>query len=1264
MDMLHDINPIRLHTHTYSLQFVCSSISRYYNTPGKIGQKPKFNLTEIRTSSVDIDSSKGTLAFVTGLSGQLKRNLQLVCSVQNHRFVKIHTNCGRKVEFVELQGEEESQGLLGNSDSNYRTPLLSGRSRRQRSSYERNLGETSSSEEEFGRVTLDLDRNRATKRSSRKNMLRNGQRSLSVSNPNYDMTINMGDEEEGGSSSDGVNFPSHVGTPDDYRRHSSRLASNSNGLARCIGGIGSFACWFCSKLSRTLFRKKELRSREFTIGKPTEEKHAANIIRNQKYNVFSFIPLVLYQQFKFFLNLYFLIMATSQFFQSIRIGYWYTYWGPLIFVLSVTLIRELIDDIRRRQRDKEINNQKYHKITREGQLFVPSSKIKVGDLIMVEKNQRVPADMVLLRTSDKAGRCFVRTDQLDGETDWKLRLPILQELEHEAEIFTSSITVYAEKPQKDIHSFVGTMSRPRESDSDGRDEIGIQVENTLWANTVLAAGNAVGVVVYTGKETRSVMNNSIPRSKVGLIDLEVNNLTKILFLAVIGLAFLMMCLKGFEGPWYRYMFRFVLLFSYIIPISLRVNLDMAKAFYATSIQKDKSIAGTVARSTTISEDLGRISYLLTDKTGTLTQNEMVFKRLCLANSQADSIDDIRDKLKQAFRTARAQETVTHMRIDENIRVKEAIKALGVCHNVTPVCDENEDDQEMAYGIDREFTYQASSPDEIALVKYVKDVGLSLVQRDQSTMTLKSFDDGITLKYQILHVFPFTSEAKRMGIIVKTMNEDLSPGARREEIIFYQKGADVVMKNIVKYTDWMDESLDNMSREGLRTLVVAKKTLTQEQYDEFDKKYNAAKSSKVDRPTAIAAAVNPLEDNMDLVCVTGVEDTLQEDVKVTLETLRNAQIKIWMLTGDKLETAICIAKSSKLVATQQDLYVFKEIADRAQAFTELNNYRRKSDQPIVIKGESLDVCLQYYEREFMELACGAPVVVVCRCSPTQKAKVVELVQKSTNKRTAAIGDGGNDVAMIQAADVGIGIEGKEGRQASLAADFSIPQFRFVSTLLLVHGRYSYKRSASLAQFVMHRGLIITVMQAVFSSIFYFSSVALYQGLLMIGYATLYTMFPVFALVLDQDVRPEDLLRLPELYAELGKGRSLTYKTFFLWVLVSVYQGGMIMYGALILFKDEFIHIVSISFTSLILTELIMVGITIRTMHRLMILAEVVSFLTYVLSLFIFHGFFDINFILTWTFLWKVTLITTCSCLPICIFKYVGRCIAPPNYSKLG
>jgi phospholipid-translocating ATPase len=174
------------------------------------------------------------------------------------------------------------------------------------------------------------------------------------------------------------------------------------------------------------------------------------------------------------------------------------------------------------------------------------------------------------------------------------------------------------------------------------------------------------------------------------------------------------------------------------------------------------------------------------------------------------------------------------------------------------------------------------------------------------------------------------------------------------IIFYLKGADVAMRSIVRYNDWLDEACGNMAREGLRTLVVAKKALSQTDYDEFEKKYNTAKSSKLDRANMMYQTMCELEHQMELLCVTGVEDTLQKDVKITLEMLRNAGIKIWMLTGDKLETATCIAKSSKLVSTQQELYVFKEIGDRTQAFNELNSFRRKSDAAMVIKGESLDV----------------------------------------------------------------------------------------------------------------------------------------------------------------------------------------------------------------------------------------------------------------------------------------------------------------------
>lgn len=243
----------------------------------------------------------------------------------------------------------------------------------------------------------------------------------------------------------------------------------------------------------------------------------------------------------------------------------------------------------------------------------------------------------------------------------------------------------------------------------------------------------------------------------------------------------------------------------------------------------------------------------------------------------------------------------------------------------------------------------------------------------------------------------------------------------------------------------------------------------------------------------------------------------------------------MLTGDKLETATCIAKSSHLVGRNQSLHVLKSVLTRydaasmlskvktdkfffrrTDAHLELNQFRRKQDCALVVSGESLEVCLQYYQDEFMELATASPAVVCCRCSPTQKAQVVSLIQRHTGKRACAVGDGGNDVSMIQQSDAGkltrgssmrkfslqiilfkgVGIEGREGRQASLAGDFSIPAFSYISKLLLVHGRRSYKRSAALSQFVIHRGLIISTMQAVFSAVFYLSSVALYQALLQV------------------------------------------------------------------------------------------------------------------------------------------------------------------------
>lgn len=304
-------------------------------------------------------------------------------------------------------------------------------------------------------------------------------------------------------------------------------------------------------------------------------------------------------------------------------GFLATYVVPLAFVLAVTIGKEAFDDWKRYLRDASANSTLYQTLdptssrahsnshhnasstsVEEGLTPLkptPSSKLKVGDLVLLEKNERVPADMLLLRTSDPSGSCFVRTDQLDGETDWKLRVAVerTQSLRNDGELLGVEGEVYADPPTKDIHTFIGTItlrSLPtamlvQEEEEEAEEFTAVHrvepltAENMLWANTVLAAGSAVGLVVYTGKETRAVMNTSQPGTKTGLLDLEINRLAKVGFVSprlgggadadllqilcavTFALSVILVALNGFRGWWYIYVFRFLILFSSIIPIS-------------------------------------------------------------------------------------------------------------------------------------------------------------------------------------------------------------------------------------------------------------------------------------------------------------------------------------------------------------------------------------------------------------------------------------------------------------------------------------------------------------------------------------------------------------------------------------------------------------------------------------------------------------------------------------------------------------------------
>ncbi|UPK93178.1 hypothetical protein LCI18_004113 [Fusarium solani-melongenae] len=1136
-------------------------------------------------------------------------------------------------------------------------------------------------------------------------------------------------------------------------------------------------------------------SRHVAVGSTQPVRFPNNIISNAKYTALTFLPITLYNEFSFFFNMYFLLVALSQAIPALRIGYLLTYIAPLAFVLCITMGKEAFDDIARRRRDTEANSEEYNILVfqdsdstqtplrqrkmlksellrkqskrpkgardslsdileeDDSQAPPPSSRVvevsrkskdlKVGDVLKLTKGQRVPADVVILKCfsseaptpapipeepaeeesllafgdgeadpagkgkqpaedtpeeeeSGPGGETFIRTDQLDGETDWKLRLasPLTQNLPTEEFV---RLRVTGGKPDRKVNEFLGTIElvdsrkealahHAMAQDSDASRTAALSIDNTAWANTVIASqATTLAVIMYTGPQTRSALSTAPSRSKTGLLEYEINSLTKILCALTLALSIILVALEGFgttEGNvWYVKIMRFLVLFSTIVPISLRVNLDMGKSAYSWFIQRDPGMPGAVVRTSTIPEDLGRIEYLLSDKTGTLTQNEMEMKKIHVGTvSYAnEAMDEVSTYVRQGFYippstdhasnnmlitpsstySSTATMGTTRTRREIGTRVRDVVLALALCHNVTPTVD-IEDGKEVT-------GYQASSPDEIAIVKWTESVGLRLVYRDRKSMVLEfTGSKRPVVRVRILDVFPFTSEGKRMGIIVhfhenvKVKNPDLSSG----EIWFFQKGADTVMSSIVAANDWLDEETANMAREGLRTLVVGRKKLSSQQYQEFSSRYQEASLSISGRDAGMQRVVSHyLERDLELIGVTGVEDKLQKDVKPSLELLRNAGIKIWMLTGDKVETARCVAVSSKLVARGQYIYTVDKLKKKDNAQEHLDFLRSKTDACLLIDGESLALFLTHFRIEFISIAVQLPTVVACRCSPNQKAEVAKLIREYTKKRVCCIGDGGNDVSMIQAADVGVGIVGKEGRQASLAADFSIEQFCHLVKLLVWHGRNSYKRSAKLAQFVIHRGLIIAVCQTMYSIAIKFEPEGLYKDWLLVGYATVYTAAPVLSLVLDKDV-DENLANLyPELYKELTSGRSLSYRTFFVWVFVSIYQGGMIQGLSQILTEVDGPKMVAVSYTVLVLNELLMVAIEITTWHPIMIISIVGTFLMYIGSIPFLGGYFDLKFLITLGFVWRVLAIGAISLIPPYAGKLIRRTMKPPSYRKV-
>lgn len=363
----------------------------------------------------------------------------------------------------------------------------------------------------------------------------------------------------------------------------------------------------------------------------------SNKISNQTYGFPLFLPLFLFNQFRYFFNLFFLLLCLSQLVPSLQIGFTFTYFGPLLFVLILSFFNEFSDEIGRFNRDQEVNKKKVVRVAATWKKeTAQAGELLVGQIVQVGDGEIAPADLVVIHAKD--AKVGVKTDQIDGETDTKVRKPI----DYFQDIIDKGIDPYSlrfellvDQPNDLIHNFKGTL---KVFDEEGQviSTHGVDLHNTIWAYSSVSHGIMLGIVIYTGSQTKLMMSKSKGSPKRSLADDELNFSSKLLFIMMALGGLLLVWLKGFGDEWYIQLFRYILLLSTVVPISMKVNQDISKFFYSYRINEDRDIPGIVCRNSMIADDLGRLEYFLTDKTGTLTKNEMIMKGIGLGAETFDT----------------------------------------------------------------------------------------------------------------------------------------------------------------------------------------------------------------------------------------------------------------------------------------------------------------------------------------------------------------------------------------------------------------------------------------------------------------------------------------------------------------------------------------------------------------------------------------------------------------------------------------------------
>ncbi|XP_029917732.1 phospholipid-transporting ATPase IA isoform X2 [Myripristis murdjan] len=928
------------------------------------------------------------------------------------------------------------------------------------------------------------------------------------------------------------------------------------------------------------------------LNQPQFTKFCSNRVSTAKYNFLTFLPRFLYSQFRRAANSFFLFIALLQQIPDVSpTGRWTTL-VPLLFILVVAAVKEVIEDLKRHNADNVVNKKECQVLRNGAWEIVHWEKVEVGDIIRVNGSDFVPADAVILSSSEPQGMCYIETSNLDGETNLKIRqgLQSTAEIKDIDSLMRLSGRMECESPNRHLYEFVGNIRLDGHSTVPlGPDQIllrGAQLRNTQWVH---------GIVVYTGHDTKLMQNSTRPPLKLSNVERITNFQILVLFGCLLAIS--LVCSIGQtiwkyqygNAAWYMDLnspdggaanfglnfLTFIILFNNLIPISLLVTLEVIKfvqAFFInwdTDMHYEPTNTPAMARTSNLNEELGQVKYIFSDKTGTLTCNVMQFKKCTIAGVAYGHVPEAEEGsfAEDDWHSTQSSEEAgfNDPSLLENLQsnhptaavILEFMTMMAICHTAVPE------------HTDGKITYQAASPDEGALVRAARNLGFVFSGRTPDSVIVEML--GSEEKYELLHVLEFTSARKRMSVIMRT------PSGK---IRLYCKGADTVIYDRLadssRYKEITLKHLEQFATEGLRTLCFAVADISESSYQQWQEVHHRACTSMQNRALKMEESYELIEKNLQLLGATAIEDKLQDKVPETIETLIKADIKIWILTGDKQETAINIGHSCKLLTKNMGMLVINE--DTLDGTRETLSHHcgmlgdalyKENDFALIIDGKTLKYALTFGARQyFLDLALSCKAVICCRVSPLQKSEVVEMVKKQVKVITLAIGDGANDVGMIQTAHVGVGISGNEGLQAANSSDYSIAQFKYLKNLLLVHGAWNYNRVAKCILYCFYKNIVLYIIEIWFAFVNGFSGQILFERWCIGLYNVIFTALPPLTLgIFERSCRKENMLKYPELYKTSQNAMGFNTKVFWAHCLNGLFHSVILFWFPLKAFQHD-------------------------------------------------------------------------------------------------